>query len=1747
MINFLQIRGVLLLICVLAVSDGIAQNFSRHNWYFGNSTRGIRFSRSDNSASLVTNQFTAFGTGGSAVATDQTNANLRFYTDGSRVIDLTHTQMPNGGLNPLTSANQSVAISPVPGSTTQYLIFTNTANYTTGGSISVTTVDLSAFGNAIFPAPSLGNVTTKNVPSGLTGRSEAMITVPNFDGTGFWLITHENGTDNYTVTQIGAGGTLTHKPVPNVTGFPISAANFSYHASGKIAVSPQTADRNIAILNFDNTTGDLTFDQFVLNSGVSSTINQAIYDTEWSLSGRFLYISRHGEAGIAADVLQFDLTNPGNSLATILPASPFRSYGLQMAPDSAIYHLYQASSGGSFLLGKFTDTDSLANLVTYTTDAFGGNLNFNGTQFPAFAPASNNNLTVSFITEGICANSPVSFYPTVTPGADSLVWNFGDGTPVSRDWSPIHTYTNSGSFNVSVTAFLNGQSAVGNGIVNLNPFNLQLTLAQDTVACKCEFPPPVGTSCNGGPFTVTVQTQGGAGALTYVWSNGDLGPTLSPDSAGYYYVVVTDAGAPGCVAYAGVNVREYDAIDQRANVWYFGQNAGIDFNDPVTAIAGPLNTPEGCSVISDRNGFVIFSTDGVRVYDRNDAEVVIPVPPGIGGEQGATQSVLIVPVPGDETLYYIFTTQEVHGTNTYELRYSLYDIKLNGGNGGLVEYNQLLFSRSTERITGNGNWLIAHEYGNNSFRAYPITPTGIGNPVITSIGSDHVITDAYNGQGYMKLGGQGKLAVALPTLNTSNVIEIFDFDNATGVLSNFQSVNLGLTGQQVYGVEFYGNKLFASLRGTTSYIREIYFDFQGNPVLIPPPAPPAGEINAEVGALQIGPDGQLYAAVNNQSGLGLIQVNADTLQLSTFVLNSFPLAVGTLSKLGLPNFAQQVGTGPMLASMSVSGFCLGTPTDFLGVGTDIIDSLEWSFGDGFGATGQIAQHTYAAAGDYVVTLHVYNRCGLDTLITQQITIAAPPANPTFLTSGQPVLCNGPLTLIAEPLPGSVGYTYLWSTGETSVSINVSQQSLVSVVITNAQGCTSSGSIIVADNRPQVELGPDQTICQNSSVASLNAQNPGTNYQWFLNEVSNGNITQIQSVNTTTFGVFEYKVQITDPITTCVAKDSVVFTINESPNFNAITTPTACAVNNGSIALTINNPATSLFSYLVIGTANGTTIQDIDQPSGAVLPIFSGLPADTYIIQVTDQISGCVVTASTGISTTAFTVTTSATAPICNPKGIDVQTVGIGSFVGATYSIFDSNNGTQVVLPTPFASANFTTVPVAVPGSYTIQINAQGCTSTSNIILSSSPQVAVTFSQNLCAAQLTAVAAGATFDWSTSPAGSISGATNGAIVTINPGTWDLVVIATDGVNCPGTATWPVTVETLPVASFTQSDACEDLVTLTATPIGPYTYRWYDGGLGGTLVSGGSSIVIGTSENGANYGLEVVSTLTGCPSVMFTDQVFVAGDLQVAMTTTTPCEGSPFTLTAITTPPAVGANFQWAYKGTDISGATSDTHQDTREGVYTVTASLPGCDVPNEQSIILFDTPVGSLPNTAFICNDDANPNPDTKEILLDADPRGGAGFTYQWYQGGVLSPSNTDRTFLVIEPGVYSVDIENSFGCIGKDQTNVEKNCQPLIVAPTAFRPGSTIPENKDFYIFTYFIESEDFQLFIYNRWGELVHQSSGLDPDATNRSYKWNGGYKNNVGQLLPAGTYTYVVRYKSEFSPKDGIQEKRGGVVLLR
>ena len=61
------------------------------------------------------------------------------------------------------------------------------------------------------------------------------------------------------------------------------------------------------------------------------------------------------------------------------------------------------------------------------------------------------------------------------------------------------------------------------------------------------------------------------------------------------------------------------SAQNESNIWYFGENAGLNFNSgiPVALIDGQLVRQEGCASISDNNGDLLFYTDGSLVYNKN--------------------------------------------------------------------------------------------------------------------------------------------------------------------------------------------------------------------------------------------------------------------------------------------------------------------------------------------------------------------------------------------------------------------------------------------------------------------------------------------------------------------------------------------------------------------------------------------------------------------------------------------------------------------------------------------------------------------------------------------------------------------------------------------------------------------------------------------------------------------------------------------------------------------------------------------------------------------------------------------------------------------------------------------------------------------------------------------------------------------------------------------------------------------------
>jgi gliding motility-associated-like protein len=91
---------------------------------------------------------------------------------------------------------------------------------------------------------------------------------------------------------------------------------------------------------------------------------------------------------------------------------------------------------------------------------------------------------------------------------------------------------------------------------------------------------------------------------------------------------------------------------------------------------------------------------------------------------------------------------------------------------------------------------------------------------------------------------------------------------------------------------------------------------------------------------------------------------------------------------------------------------------------------------------------------------------------------------------------------------------------------------------------------------------------------------------------------------------------------------------------------------------------------------------------------------------------------------------------------------------------------------------------------------------------------------------------------------------------------------------------------------------------------------------------------------------------------------------------------------------------------------------------------------------------------------------------------------------------------------------------------------PKLYVPNAFTPNGD-GVNDDFKPLTTFIPSEDYELFIYNRWGQLLWQTK-------DKNQGWDGKVD---GTLVPAGAYVFYVR----FTTSSGQPFERQGTFILK
>ncbi|UPS90538.1 T9SS type B sorting domain-containing protein [Bizionia sp. M204] len=445
------------------------------------------------------------------------------------------------------------------------------------------------------------------------------------------------------------------------------------------------------------------------------------------------------------------------------------------------------------------------------------------------------------------------------------------------------------------------------------------------------------------------------------------------------------------------------AQNEAAN-WFFGNQAGLSFNFgyPIPELGALIDTPEGCSTISDKLGNLQFYSDGITVWNRNNT--IMQNGTNLLGDKSSTQSALIIPKPNDENIYYIFTVDDRGGPDG--LRYSEVNMSLDNGLGAVTNIkNVLLANPVTEKITaiessdGRSIWVISHKWNSNEFISFLVSDTGVNTTAVRSaVGSFHQ-GNINNSIGYLKASPNREKIASVKSYE-NNETQIFDFDASTGLLSNPITIsNYSSTDLGPYGCEFSpdSNLLYVSEIDRVNSVSKIHqydITLPNQVAIVNSDIIIAQEANKQFGALQQAIDGRIYVAVKDAQYLAVIS-DPNTPGLSAnFDLNNVFLG-GNTSQFGLPPFIQSY----FFATNIFKNTCFGDNTEFSINTSTVIDAISWNFGDPASGNDNTSTdlnptHIFTNPGDYIVTITIETE-GDTQIIYRTLTISEQPNSVIF--------------------------------------------------------------------------------------------------------------------------------------------------------------------------------------------------------------------------------------------------------------------------------------------------------------------------------------------------------------------------------------------------------------------------------------------------------------------------------------------------------------------------------------------------------------------------------------------------------------------------------------------------------------------------------------------------------------------------------------------------------------------------------
>jgi hypothetical protein len=721
-------------------------------------------------------------------------------------------------------------------------------------------------------------------------------------------------------------------------------------------------------------------------------------------------------------------------------------------------------------------------------------------------------------------------------------------------------------------------------------------------------------------------------------------------------------------------------------------------------------------------------------------------------------------------------------------------------------------------------------------------------------------------------------------------------------------------------------------------------------------------------------------------------------------------------------------------------------------------------------------------------------------------------------------------LVASASGGTAPYTYTWNTGVNGATL-ITGAGTYDVSVTDANGCTpvtATGTILATGQPSIVDAGPDIIVCLNDYPVILQGSVVNaTGGQWSGGSgtfLTNGLSAQYQPTNAEIMSGGVDLVLTSSGNPTCPPVSDTVHLNFSTALLTAALSTTAALCNassDGTIAFT---PATPGFSYLW------------SDPLAQTSPTATGLAAGTYSVTVTDAV-GCDTTLSATVdepqALTIAQINTTNVSCASGTNGAAALTLQGGT---PTYAIAWSNGAT---------SNNITNLQA---GSYSVEVtDSHGCTaqSVADIEQPEPIFVSVQAPDTMCVntpgtfvATATGGAGGYLFNW-----GGMGFNPSVQLAFQTSTTIQLTVV--DQAGCTGPITpVPVTVLDLNTASFTtygDTTVCTGGLATVGLSFSGYpgttNIAWSPLGYTG---SGPYTVPVIADQN------HVVTVTDGCGTTV---ERIIGLRVDAAPTIALPpVIASGCAPLHVQFPNLNLGNVTYTWNlGNGTTSNVSAPQLIYPQGSYTasLTVTTPlGCTSSSNGGgqILAYASPVVSVNASPLVTNID--------EATIDfTSSTTGTIVSFGWVFGDGGTSSIMEPTYEYNEIGTFDAElfVTDDHGCTG--HATVPITIEPVydVVIPTAFTPnpngsggsngggGNYVTgdlSNDVFYPFVRFVE--DFRMRVFNRWGELIFESTDL-------SIGWDGFYR---GALSPQDVYVV----QTWFRFVDGKQvEKLSDLTLFR